>query len=196
MEISNIYRFYGFLGFIRLSISLILTKIFFKKSRIIRFPYDIRGKKNIDFGTGLTTGYNCRIEAYNKNSLKFGMNIQINDYVHIAAGYSIVIGDDTLIASRVYISDIVHGNYIGVNQDSPYQIPGKRNLSYKPVYIGKNVWIGEGVSILPGVVIGDGCIIGANTVVTKNIPENCIVAGIPAKIIKKYDIKKKEWIKV
>ena len=57
-------------------------------------------------------------------------------------------------------------------------------VSKGPVIIKKNVWIGEGVVIMPNVTIGENSIIGANSVVTKDIPANCVVAGIPARIIK------------
>ena len=59
----------------------------------------------------------------------------------------------------------------------------------KPVYIGNNCWIGGRVTILPGVKIGDGSIIGAGAVVTKDVPENSIVAGNPAVVVKKRGMK-------
>lgn len=173
MVIVKKIEIYGFYGLLKLFFYLIFTKIFFSKSRLIRFPFDLRGKKYIDFGEKLTLGKNCRIEAYNlKNRskiIKFGKNIEINDYVHIAGGEKIEIGNNVLIASRVYISDIIHGNYNGINQDSPESSPRDRKLSTKKVIIEDNVWIGENVSILPGVTVGKGVIIGANSVVTKNL---------------------------
>ena len=69
-------------------------------------------------------------------------------------------------------------------------------LSAKSMIIHDDVWIGELVSVFPGVEIGKGAIIGANSVVTKSVPEYCIVAGNPAKVIKKYDFESKQWIKV
>ena len=61
--------------------------------------------------------------------------------------------------------------------------------------IGDNVWVGDNVTILPNVHIGNGCVVGSNSVVTKDIPDNCIAVGIPAKVIKKYDFEKKKWVK-
>ena len=190
---------YGFIGFIKLSISLIRTKFFYPQARIIRFPFDIRNKHLIDLGTNLTTGLGCRIEAYqhkliNKKLILIGNDVEINDYVHISAGQKIVIGNNVLIASRVFISDINHGNYNGKHQDSPSSIPKMRKLSTNPIEIKDNVWIGEGVCIMPGVTIGFGCIIGALSVVTKDIPDYSIAVGSPAKVIKEYDFIKKQWI--
>lgn len=142
---------------IYLSYCVLLSKLFYPTSRIIRRPFDIRGKKNIQFGKNLTTGRYCRIEAYSDNQNKvlfFGNNIQINDFVHIAAKKTVKIDDNVLIASKVFITDIEHGSYKGDDFDSnPNEVPEKRQLSSNPVHICKNVWIGELVSILPGVTI-------------------------------------------
>ena len=185
---------------IKLAVNLIKTKIFFPKARLIRFPFDIRGKKYIEYGRNFTTGTGCRIEAYkffsDSPELIIGNNVQINDYVHLACGQSLIIEDDVLIASKVYISDINHGNYSGENQSFPEEKAKNRKIFSKTVKICENVWIGESAIILPGVEIGKNSIIGAGSVVTKNVPENCIVAGNPAKIIKKYNFGNKKWEKV
>lgn len=100
----------------------------------------------------------------------------------------------SLIASKVYISDIQHGCYNGTHfQDHPETPPGDQLLNAKEVIIEDNVWIGESVSIMHGVTIGKGSIVSANSVVTKDIPENTIVVGNPAKPIKKYNIELKIW---
>ncbi len=188
---------YSIFDKIKLSIYLINTKIFFKKSRLIRLPIDVRGKRSINWGEYLTTGKYCRIEAFSntKNeTITFGKNIQINDFVHITGSQSVVIGDNVLIASKVYISDTSHGNYSGDYQhSSPLEVAKDREIFTKKVVIGDNVWIGEGVSILPGVEIGMGSIIGANSVVTKNIPECTIAVGNPSKAIKKYNKNSSKW---
>ena len=92
-----------------------------------------------------------------------------------------------MIASDVFISDYNHS----------HNIAGKyTDISSKPVIIGKNCWIGEKVIILPGVTIGCNSIVGAGSVVTKDIAPNCIAVGNPAKVIKKYDSKNNEWVKL
>lgn len=175
----------------------ILTSIFFSSSRLIRFPIDVRGRSCIDFGRKLTTGKYCRIESFSENGEKtlfFGNGVQINDFVHISALEKVEIGDNVLIASKVFIADLEHGSYSGdLNDSVPNTIVKDRPLSSKHVKIGDNVWIGELVSILPGVTIGENSIIGANSVVTKNIPANCIAVGNPARVIKQYNLEKKIW---
>jgi lipopolysaccharide O-acetyltransferase len=194
---------YGFYGTLRLFYSVILSKLLVSsKIRIIRHPFYIRGIKHIDWGVDFTSGVNLRIDAdpivFSKSNcvLYIGNNVQVNDYVHIGAVNKVVIGDNVLIASKVYISDHNHGNYNGLFQSSPDSDPSKRLIFSMPVVIEDNVWIGEQVSILPGVTIGKGSIIGANSVVTKNIPAACIAIGVPAKVIKKYNFVNKQWEKI
>ncbi|WP_224746175.1 DapH/DapD/GlmU-related protein [Mucilaginibacter glaciei] len=165
---------------------------------MIRLPVDVRGKKFISFNKGFTTGKGCRFEAYpidgKSKVLLFGTNIQVNDHVHITAMSSVVLGNNVLIASNVYISDSTHGSYAGDAADSdPLSIPKDRLYSVNSVTIGDNVWLGEKVSVLPGVTIGSGTIVGANAVVTKSLPANVIAVGIPAKPIKKYNFKTQRW---
>ena len=192
---------YGFLGSIRLFTSFIYTKMVYPQARLIRLPFDIRNRNNIRIGKGFTTGVGCRIAAFPLNEnysccIEIGENVQINDYVHIAAVESIKIGNNVLIASKIYISDHNHGRYDDEDGDHPMSIPLHRKLICKPVVIGDNVWIGESVCVLPGVAIGEGCIIGALSVVTKNIPAYSIAVGSPAKVVKQYDFEQKKWKKI
>ena len=180
---------------------VIRSKLISKNIRLIRFPIDIRGGKFISFGEKFTSGKRCRIEAevsidnVDKNiRLFFGKNIQINDDVHITANEKVVIEDNVLIASKVYISDCSHGSY-GRNDihDYPLSIPKDRLIYSSPVIIKKNVWLGEHVSVLMGVTIGEGSIIGANSVVSRDIPAYVIAVGIPAKVIKKFNFETQKW---
>jgi len=197
-SILEYYKLYPFSRFLGLLYCLIKTKLFYPSARMIRFPFDIRGKKSIYFGEGFTAGFGCRIEAYPSNPsdvvIKIGSNVQINDYVHITAMRNVMIGNNVLIASKVYISDCSHGNYSGNGvQSTPYSIPKDREYMMKDVIIGNNVWIGEQVSILPGVLIGDGTIVGSNSVVTRSLPSNVIAVGVPARPIKKFNFESQKW---
>jgi carbonic anhydrase/acetyltransferase-like protein (isoleucine patch superfamily) len=197
----NKFKTFGFWGSVRLIFSLIYTKIFFNQARIIRLPFDIRNRKYIRIGENFTAGFGCRIEAFPLNEnydicIKIGKNVQINDYVHIGAVGSITIGDNVLMASKIYISDHNHGSYDDLISDHPMSIPIDRKPICKPVVIEDNVWLGESVCVLPGVSIGKGSIIGALSVVSKDIPPFSIAVGIPAKVVKKYDFEINKWVKI
>lgn len=197
---KKIFETYGFLGVIQLFFFKIRTILLFPSAKIVRFPIRIRGRKFMQVGKNFTTGFNCRFDAFPVNTkhtiIKIGNNVQINDYVHIAAIENIEIRDNVLIASKVFITDHNHGNYSGNNQDSPESIPSERKLYASPVIIEENVWLGEYVSILPGVTIGKGSIIGSMSLVNTNIPPFCIAVGSPAKVIKRYNFITSTWDKI
>lgn len=111
-----------------------------------------------------------------------GKDCLIGEYCHITALKSIRIGDGLLTGRFVYIGDNSHG---GLSEEEKEVSPTKRKLTTKGgVSIGNNVWLGDKVTVLGGVSIGDNVIVAANSVVTKDVPSNCIVAGVPAKVIK------------
>lgn len=188
---------YSINEFFRLCFSFVFTKLFWRKAKLVCYPISIRGKKSFVYGKRFSCGYNCRFDLINtkKKTLFIGDNCEINDFCHIVATEMVVIGDNFLCASKVFISDTNHGNY-NENDCPPTIDPKERELFSKPVRIGNNVWVGENVVILPGANIGNGCIIGANSVVTKEIPDNCIAVGNPARVIKKYDDKTKKWERI
>lgn len=195
---NKIINNYSLLGKIQLAWWLLRTKLIDKRARLFRFPMDIRGRENIDFGVKLTTGVGCRFDCYGSSmgggKLIFGKGVQINDYVHLVCMESITIGDNVLIASHVFISDNSHGSYKGDENDSnPNTPPIERHYSTAPIRIGDNTWIGEGVVIMPGVTIGDGCIIGAHSIVNKSIPNYTVAVGAPARAIKKYNFNSNRW---
>ena len=111
----------------------------------------------------------------------FGKNIHLGKNVFINAGCKfqdqggIYIGDDALIGHNVVMATLNH-------DENPQN---RANLIAAPIRIGNKVWIGSNATILPGVTIGDGAIIAAGAVVTKDVEENSIVAGVPAKFIRK-----------
>ena len=149
----------------------------------------IIGPQYIHIGSNFWAGDRFRIEAhghYRKDNyspcIRIGDNVIINYDCHIGAINLIEIGDNVLIASRVFISDHTHGD---TELDNLKPAPRLRPLVSKgPIVIEENVLIGEGVSILPNVRIGRNSVVGANAVVTRDIPAYSVAVGVPAKVIK------------
>ncbi|WP_324288363.1 acyltransferase [Pedobacter sp. SL55] len=112
---------------------------------------------------------------------EIGNNSSISSYTTIYATFGVKIGENCLISSNCGISSY---NHVPNSLNRPRDVSKDKNYS-KPVTIGNNVWIAMNCCILPGVTIGNNSIIGAGSVVTRNVPENEIWAGNPAKFIKK-----------
>lgn len=177
-------------------IALMYTKLIWKNARLVRLPFYARNQRNIIMSKGFTCGYNCRLSAGSDivgGKIVFGKNFTMGDNCQLEGQGGLTIGDDVLLASRVFIGTTSHGKYVGERQDSPTTKPNERKIYYQSVEIGNNCWIGNGVVILSGVTIGNGCIVGANFVITKNIPDECMVVGVPARIIKKYSKDTGRW---
>jgi len=155
----------------------------------INYPCTVTNPQNISIGKNFHSGHHLRLDAITEHAGNiYNPIIVIGDYVsmesncHIGSINKIHIGNNVLIASNVFISDHLHGDTNGTYNNL---IPFNRPLVSKgPIIIEDNVWIGEGVCILAGVNIGMNSIIGANAVVTKDVPINSVVGGIPARIIK------------
>lgn len=106
-----------------------------------------------------------------------GKNVFINSGCHFQDQGGIILKDGALIGHNVVMATLNHDFS-----------PDKRGTTIPaPIIVGKNVWIGANATILQGVTIGDNSIIAAGAVVTKDVPSNTIVGGVPAKIIKKLE---------
>ncbi|MHA5221486.1 sugar O-acetyltransferase [Dysosmobacter sp. Phy] len=109
-----------------------------------------------------------------------GKNIHVGKNVFINMGCKfqdqggIFIGDGVLIGHNVVLATLNHAK-------SPCD---RSTMLPAPIHIGKNVWIGANATVLPGVTIGDGAIVAAGAVVNRDVPENTVVGGMPAKVIK------------
>lgn len=142
-------------------------------SLIILIRLAIWRAKKLCFGEGVVIrGY---VVIKNPENVTIGHRVAINEFVHIWAGGGVVIGNDTMIASHCVITSQTHSIVGLLYRDT---------LECKPVLIGENVWIGAGSIILPGVKIGNNSVIGAGSVVNKDVPENTVVVGVPAAILR------------
>ncbi len=161
-------------------------KEFGKHSTLDYKAYKLCGLQYIEIGQYTHISRMVTLTAWKTKSrnpiIKIGNNCHLGLLAHITAIDSIVVGDNLLTGSNVFISDNSHGDF----EESQLRIdPQKRPLSSKgSVVIGNNVWIGNNVCVMAGVKIGDGAIIGANSVVTKDVPSYAMAVGCPAKVVK------------
>lgn len=152
-------------------------------------PMYLRGGKYIEIGDNVRSLARLRLECWDQYekykyspNMIIGNNVIFNYGCHIGCINKVVIGNNVVLASNIFITDHYHGY---ADERDLNTFPAKRELISKgPVIIENNVLIGEGVAIMPNVTIGINSIIGANSVVTKNIPKNSVVSGNPARIIK------------
>lgn len=152
-------------------------------------PEVILNPQNMTIGNNTNFAEGCVLECYKSNDrsdygrIVIGSRCMFGARTHLTSVKRIVVGDNLLTGRDVLITDNSHGL---LTVDELSQHPADRVLTSKGVVcIGNNVWIGDKASILPGVIIGDGAIIAANAVVTHDVPPFTIVAGIPAKVIRK-----------
>ena len=179
-KIDNIYvRLY----------SLVIKNEFKSMKGVLCHPNQLKGTQYISVGKNsrlekgvILTAWDKQNDRFFSPSITIGDNCNINEFNDITDYRQISIGDNLLTGRYVYISDNSHGSS---KYEEQMLHPHKRPLYAKgPVIIGNNVWICEHACILSGVTIGDGAIIAANAVVTHDVPPYCVVAGVPAKVVK------------
>ena len=119
----------------------------------------------------------CSGESSDIPKIRIGAFTYINRNTFLDATESLIIGRECGIGPGCYITDHDHGTDIE-------KAPLGQSMISKPTKIGDRVWIGANVTVLKGVTIGDNAVIGAGSVVTKDIPENAIAVGVPAKVIR------------
>lgn len=183
-------------------------KCFFKKSKGVVFVGTgclIQHAHLLSAGRSLTIGNSCRINALSKNGVVLGNNVTIKDSSIIectavirSLAEGIIIGNNVGISQNCFIAarglitignDVIIGPGVSIFSenhnfsriDIPIVFQGETRLN---VTIRDDVWIGTKAIILAGVTIGAHSIVAAGSVVTKDVPEYCIVAGVPAKVIK------------
>jgi len=163
----------------------------------------MRGLSNISVGEDFSCGEGLWLEAVTRYGgqvfnprMRIGNHVRISNWTHIACTNSVTIGDHVLIGSKVMITDHNHGHF-GAGATPPEIPPAERPLEGdRFVTIGAKVWLGDGVVVCPGVTIGEGSVVGGNAVVTSDVPPYTLVAGVPARPLRRYDPIQESWIKV
>jgi maltose O-acetyltransferase len=120
------------------------------------------------------------VRIYRGSRVRLGSRVVLNDMVHIWGAGGLTVGDDTLVASHVAITTQTHD----VDALSHGLLYRETSVA-RPINIGRNVWIGTGAIILPGITIGDGAIVAAGSVITRDVAEGTLVAGVPAKFVRR-----------
>ena len=142
--------------------------------------FEIGPNATVRLGRWSWIGHGCKVRVH-EGVLDIGAKTVLGQECTISAFQHISIGRECIVADRVMIIDFDHGV---VEVERPIREQGiyKRDVS-----IGHNVWVGYGACFLRGVTVGDNAIVGTSSVVTCDVPENAVVGGIPAKVIRLRD---------
>jgi maltose O-acetyltransferase len=143
------------------------------RPRITNFGEIVIGEKFRFFSTTVTS----EMVAHPGGRIEIGDNVFVNYGASLSAHKRVAIGDGCQLGSYACLMD---NDYHSVEDRS------KAGES-KPIVLGRNVWLGVRVIVLKGVTIGDNAVIGAGSVVTRDIPANCVAGGVPAKVIRTFE---------
>lgn len=149
-------------------------------------------RKHIYLSEGVQIASYCLICPHKGASIKLGKNVNIGMFSRIACINNITIGDNVITGPNVFISDYNHA-YENINLPISRQGTSTRDTR---VIIGEDSWLGTNTVICGNIQIGKHVVIAANSFVNKDVPDYCVVAGSPARIVKKYNFVKECWEKV
>jgi acetyltransferase-like isoleucine patch superfamily enzyme len=142
-----------------------------------RLELEIGRKGRLRFGRFVWIGDDSKIRCH-EGVVEIGQKTVMGQECTISAYQRVRIGEQCVIADRAMFIDFDHGV---VEVERPIRLQG---IYKRDVEVGSNVWIGYGACILRGVRVGDNSIVGTNAVVTKDVPANAVVAGVPARVIR------------
>lgn len=165
-------------------------RIFFNKldsNSIIKNPMILVNVDKISIGKNVFIRDFARLEVINSGSLIIEDGVTFEQRCHVTAANTMIVGKNTLISFDVSIQDTDH-EYEDLNLPVAQQ-----PLKVSKTYIGENCFIGSGAKIQAGTILGKHCIVGTNAVVRGTFPDYSVIVGIPARIVKRYDLEKKEW---
>ncbi|MFQ2262622.1 acyltransferase [Aeromonas dhakensis] len=162
-----------------------------RKSTIYK-PDMLQGMKFISIGerTHFQQGLwilALRTDSNIKPNINIGNDVYVGRYAHIVSIKNVNICNNVLIADKVYISDNIHQYH-----DTSKPIKDQPILCKGSVTINEGAWLGENVCVI-GASVGKNSVVAANSVVTKDVPDYTVVAGAPAKVIKKFNFDSQSW---
>lgn len=187
--------------------ALLLFRGFFKlrKQVFVGKNVVILNKKNINFGNNVTIEENCFIDAYSIYKIDFGNNVKIGAYSSISStshmskfGKGLKIGNNSGVGRFTEFgasggieigNDVIMGSYVSFhsenhNFEDKTILIREQGVTSQGIKLGNNIWVGAKVTFLDGCKIGDNCVIAAGAVVKGIFPDDVVIGGVPAKIIK------------
>jgi len=176
-KISWVFRYFIY--------SLIYKNI--KMPGYIGKPVHLKNIKRFKFAKNVRIFPHSRLEVYGNGTIEINENVSIGQNIHVTSAGKLIIKSGTLITANVCITNIDH-EYEDI--DVPVL---SQSMKVTDTIIGENCFIGTGVMIQAGTRLGKHNIIGANSVVRGEFPDYCVIAGSPARIIKKYNEESKRW---
>jgi len=166
--------------------SLLISGAFahFGRKTVLMYPIRLSGEERIAIGDHVFIGPGSWLQtlpdAENASvAVSIGKGRSFAGACVVSAVRSVTLEENVLIARNVYISDHSH-KYTDI--DRPVMAQGLDKI--QPVLIKQGAWLGQNVVVCPGVTIGAGSVVGANSVVVKSIPDHCVAAGAPARVLK------------
>ncbi len=125
-------------------------------------------------------GHGCKIRAH-EGEVRIGAKTVLGQECTISAFQHVSVGRECILADRVMLIDFDHGV---VDVEQPIRVQG---IYKRDVRVGNNVWVGYGACFLRGVTVGDNCIVGASAVVTRDAPDDAVIGGVPARVLRMRD---------
>ena len=168
----------------------------------------ILNNRNIRFGKSVTIGSYCEIDGYASEKIILGDCVKIGSYSKLLStshfskfGKGLVMGSNSAIGDFTHFgapggitigNDVIMGSYISFHSENhnfsdTSKLIRDQGVSHKGIVLGNNIWVGAKVTFLDGCEVGDNSVVAAGAVVTAKFPENSIIGGVPARVIKNIE---------
>ncbi len=187
-------------------LKMVIRGLIFLQKKVFLGPNTkVLNKKNFSFGKNTTIENNVVLDGYSKNKIVLGDNVKIGSYSKLLStshmskyGIGMVIGNNCAFGDFTHFgapggiaigNDVIAGSYVSFHSENHVfsdtsKLIREQGVTSKGISIGNNVWIGAKVSFLDGSKVGNNCVVAAGAVVNGEFPNNVVIGGVPAKILK------------
>jgi acetyltransferase-like isoleucine patch superfamily enzyme len=174
---------------------------------VIQLPRRVRNPHRMTLGNDIKLGPNSVLSASTEypgawmrhpagrhvsqtfdSRIVIGHRVTATSALQLVALKEIIIEDDVMFAANVFVCDGVHSRR---SAEEPYKFQGMADI--EPIRIGRGSWMGQNVVVMPGVTVGEFAVVGANSVVTRDVPARSIAVGNPARVIKRWNERRRRW---